>query len=85
MFDEPEAALESFRTVLRPGGRLALLTSARRDGPLGLGDATLGRLSGMRMFARSEVVERLQSLGFNDVTRQVSGLTQFVGGRLPAS
>jgi SAM-dependent methyltransferase len=83
MFDEPEVALESFRALLRPGGRVALLTSARRDGPLGAGDAAFGRLSGMRMFGRAEVVERLRALGFEAVSQQVAGLAQFVGGRLP--
>jgi SAM-dependent methyltransferase len=83
MFDEPEVALASFRALLRPGGRLALLTSARRNGPLGVGDATLGRVSGMRMFGRGEVVDLLEELGFVDVTRRVTGLAQFVGGRLP--
>jgi SAM-dependent methyltransferase len=84
MFDEPEAALASFQRLLRPGGRVALLTSARHDGPLGLGDSVFGRLSGMRMFSRSEVVERLRDLGFEDVTQRVTGLAQFVGGRLAA-
>ena len=65
------------------GGRVALLTSARHNGFLGTGDAVFGRLSGMRMFSRSEVVERLRDLGFEGVTQRVNGLAQFVGGRLP--
>ncbi len=68
MFDEPEEALDSFRHLLRPGGRVALLTSARHDGPLGLGDSVFGRVSGMRMFSRGEVVGWLRELGFEDVS-----------------
>jgi SAM-dependent methyltransferase len=83
MFEEPEQALTSFRRLLRPGGRIALLTSARRSAPLGSADALLGRLSGMRMFSRREVVDQLTGLGFVDVSQRLAGLTQFVGGRLP--
>jgi SAM-dependent methyltransferase len=84
MFDRPEEALRSFADLLRPGGRLALLTSARRPGPIGQADAVLGRISGMRMFARDEVVALLPALGFADVQQRVSGVAQFVAARRTA-
>lgn len=84
MLTEPMRALENLTGLLRPGGRLALLTSARRPGPLGVVDEALGRVSGQHMFSRDEVVARLGQLGYVDVDQRVAGLTQFVGGRLPA-
>jgi hypothetical protein len=37
------------------------------------------------MFDRDEIVQALRERGFGDVRQRISGLTQFVGGRLPAS
>ena len=35
------------------------------------------------MFDRDEIVQALRERGFDDVRQRISGLTQFVGGRLP--
>jgi SAM-dependent methyltransferase len=83
MFDAPEEALANLTRLLRPGGRIALLTSARRPVPLGSADVLFGRMSGMRMFSRTEVVDQLRALGFVEVEQHVAGVAQFVGGRLP--
>ena len=40
------------------------------------------RISGMRVFEHDEIVSALQARGFTDVHQRVSGLVQFVGGRL---
>ncbi len=40
------------------------------------------RASGMRVFEHDEIVTELQSLGFTEIHQRVSGLVQFVGGRL---
>ena len=34
------------------------------------------------MFDRDEIVRALRERGFDDVRQRISGLTQFVGGRL---
>lgn len=82
MFASPQTALASFARVLRPGGRLVLLTSARRPStPLGIVDAATGRLTGQRMFGRAELRGLLRSAGFVDVTAVYAGVTQLVVAR----
>jgi ubiquinone/menaquinone biosynthesis C-methylase UbiE len=82
LFDDAETALTSFATLLKPGGRLAVLTSARRGmQPLRTLDSTIGTVSGMRMFDHGEVAALLEQRGFTDVSEQVSGVVQIVGAR----
>lgn len=84
LFSEPFVALHHMVRVLTPGGRLALFTSCRASSPAirAWQDLVAGR-SGMRMFERGEIAAALEDHGLVDVTRRASGLTQFVGGRLP--
>jgi SAM-dependent methyltransferase len=82
LFDDAETALTSFASLLKPGGHLAVLTSARRGmQPLRTLDSAIGTVSGMRMFERGEVAALLEQLGFIDVSEQVSGVVQIVGAR----
>ena len=84
LFAEPFTALDEMRRVLSRGGRIALFTSARsRTGPVRLVEAALAAPAGIRMFDRDELVDALRDRGFTDVRQHISGLTQFVGGRLP--
>ncbi|MFL5894381.1 MAG: class I SAM-dependent methyltransferase [Thermoleophilaceae bacterium] len=83
LFADPYAALDSFTRVLTPGGRLAIFTSARgRSLPLRTAEALVQRQSGMNLFERDELVDGLLERGFDDVRQRVTGITQFVGGRL---
>jgi SAM-dependent methyltransferase len=82
-FDDPFAALDQMTRVLTPGGRIAILTSCRlRTPPLRTIDGLLGAQSGQRMFERDEISGALKQRGFGDVRQRISGLAQFVGGRL---
>jgi SAM-dependent methyltransferase len=82
LFAEPERALTSFAGLLKPGGRLAVLTSARHDGfPFRQFDDIVGLVGGMRMFGRGEVARMLHKRGFDDVTESFHGVVQIVGGR----
>jgi SAM-dependent methyltransferase len=84
LFAEPLQALDEFRRVLTPGGRLGIFTSCRTQSPPARAwDARIGALSGMRMFERDEITGALEERGFSPVQRRIAGLTQFVGGRLP--
>ncbi|OXM49074.1 methyltransferase type 11 [Amycolatopsis thailandensis] len=86
MFADPDAALDSFTRVLKPGGSLVLLTSARHsDQPMRLADTFLGRLSGQRMFDRGEIALKLFRRGFDRVGERYSGVTQIVTGELPVN
>ena len=83
MFSEPETALDSFARVLKPGGRIVLLTSARRSlQPARLIESAGGVLSGQRMFDRGEIAAQLRARGFGEITERYYGVTQIVAGRL---
>lgn len=82
MFADAEAALDSFAATLKPGGRIALLTSGRRPSPpLRLADTAIGYLSDQRMFDRGEVRDLLVARGFTDVHETYAGVTQLVSAR----
>ena len=68
--------------VLAPGGRIAIMTSVRRQVQLPPLKPVIERTSGMRVFEHEEIAAALQARGFTDVHQRVSGLVQFVGGRL---
>ena len=82
LFAEPFEALADMTRVLAPGGRIAIMTSVRRQVTLPPLKPVIERASGIRVFEQEEIVVRLQALGFTDVHQRVSGLVQFVGGRL---
>lgn len=84
LFGAPMEAVAEIGRVLVPGGRVAIMTSVRRavtPAPL---KPLAERATGMRVFEPEEVVAALEAEGFTDVRRRVSGLVQFVGGRLAA-
>ena len=68
--------------VLAPGGRIAIMTSIRRQVQVAALKPVLERTSGMRVFEHDEIVAALQVRGFTEVHQRVTGLVQFVGGRL---
>jgi SAM-dependent methyltransferase len=83
MFAEPETALDSFARVLKPGGRIVLLTSARRGWqPARIAESLGGLVSGQKMFDRGEVAASLRARGFTEITERHAGVTQIVAGRL---
>jgi SAM-dependent methyltransferase len=83
MFAEPETALDSFARVVKPGGRVVLLTSARRGRqPARLIESAGGIVSGQKMFDRGEIAAALRARGFTKITERYAGVTQIVAGEL---
>jgi ubiquinone/menaquinone biosynthesis C-methylase UbiE len=82
LFADPFDAIDEMRRVLAPGGRIAIMTSIRRPVTVKPMKPVVERLSGMRVFEPDEITEALAERGFEGVRRRVSGLVQFVGGRL---
>lgn len=83
LFEDPWTALDGMTRVLRPGGRIVILTTRRLPTPLfGLGSRLLGRASGVRMFGAAEVTEALSARGLVSVRQRSYGAMQFVGGTL---
>jgi ubiquinone/menaquinone biosynthesis C-methylase UbiE len=82
LFAEPLAALDDMARVLTPGGRIALMTSVRRQITLPPLKPVVERASGMRLFEPDEIVAALQTLGFVEIHQRLAGMVQFVGGRL---
>jgi hypothetical protein len=69
--------------VLTPGGRIALFTSVRgRSAPLRTAESLLAARSGAHMFERGELVRALEERGFAEIRQRITGMTQFIGGRL---
>ena len=85
LFADPMRALDRMTAVLTPGGRLALFTSVRgRSLPLRTAEALTAIRSGARLFERDELVHELEARGFEEIRQRITGVTQFIGGRLPA-
>jgi SAM-dependent methyltransferase len=84
LFADPFGALDEMRRVLRAGGRIALMTSVRRQLTARPLKPLIERTSGMRLFEADEIVAALQDRGFENVRQRLAGMVQFVGGRLAA-
>ncbi|MEA2479924.1 MAG: hypothetical protein QOJ07_1846 [Thermoleophilaceae bacterium] len=83
LFAEPMAALDSMTRVLTPGGRIAMFTSAGgRSAPFKAFEAAVRARSGMHVFGRRELVDALEERGYVEIRQRITGVTQFVGGRL---
>jgi ubiquinone/menaquinone biosynthesis C-methylase UbiE len=83
LFSDPMRALDRMTAVLTPGGRIALFTSVRgRTVPLRTAESIVSARSGAHMFERHELTDALEARGFAEVRQRITGVTQFVGGRL---
>ncbi|MGH2992988.1 MAG: class I SAM-dependent methyltransferase [Solirubrobacterales bacterium] len=82
LFAEPFAAIGELTRVLAPGGRIAIMTSVRRQVTLPPLKPIMERASGMRLFESDEIVAALQERGYGEIHQRLAGMVQFVGARL---
>jgi ubiquinone/menaquinone biosynthesis C-methylase UbiE len=83
LFADPIRALDRMTSVLTPGGRLALFTTARnRSAPVRSAESILALRSGARLFEQRELVDALRARGYIEIRQRITGITQFVGGTL---
>jgi ubiquinone/menaquinone biosynthesis C-methylase UbiE len=84
LIPEPYAAFDDMLRVLRPGGRIALMTSLaserswvrpRQARALGVG--------GLTMFDRGDFTERLRVARFTEVDQEIHGFAQYVSATAP--
>ena len=84
LFADPFAALDEIKRVLAPGGRIALMTSVRRQLTVRPLKPLVERSSGMKLFEAGEITGALTDRGFTGIHQRLAGVVQFVGARLPA-
>jgi SAM-dependent methyltransferase len=85
LFADPFEALDEICRTLAPGGRIAIMTSVRRQLTPRPVKPVLQRASGgMRVFEPDEITGALRDRGFVGIHQRLAGMVQFVGGRLPA-
>lgn len=85
LMERPFEAISEMARVLKPSGRVAVLTSVHRGPSLTLPLIRVATLpSGVRVFSRHEVTEAFAAHGLTDIRQEVTGLAQFVGARKPS-
>ena len=83
MFPDPLRSLDEMARVLKPGGRLALLTTYKpSSGPIATVAGKAGPVSGQRMFGREEIRDALEQRGFTVGYQEAGGVAQIVGAKL---
>lgn len=84
LIPDPFAALAEMVRVVRPGGRLAVMTSVEA-GPSVVRrlERTLAAPGGLRVFTRDDITSRLREAGFTEVAQEVHGVLQYVAGTAP--
>jgi len=84
LIPDPFGAFDEMLRVLRPGRRLALMTSLGSPRPWlrPVQERSLG-VTGLRMFDRDEFTGRLRAAGFTEIEQEIHGFAQYVAATAP--
>lgn len=86
LFADPWTALDHMARIIKPGGRIALLTSYPHPfPPVRRVEMVVGRAAGFTIFGRDEIVRGLRQRGFENVARRAFGFAQLVSASRLAS
>jgi ubiquinone/menaquinone biosynthesis C-methylase UbiE len=84
LMPDPFGVAREMVRVLRPGGRIAVLTSyARQPAPVRHAMTAGARVIGLRLFDRSAFVDLFSSLGLVEVEQQTQRALQFIAAGKP--
>lgn len=83
LIPDPFGALAEMARVVRPGGRVAIMTTTVPDAVRGVA-GQVARVSGLRVFGPEEMTGWLAAAGFAEVTREIHGFFQYVAATAPA-
>ncbi|GGF95380.1 hypothetical protein GCM10007304_06550 [Rhodococcoides trifolii] len=76
---EPFTVVDELMRVVKPGGRIALMTSYGRSfAPVKAAVTAGAALSGIRMFDKSTFTDILRAAGFAEIGQDIRGVAQFV-------
>lgn len=81
LIPDPEAAVREMCRVLVPGGDIVIFTTIRTAITAAPGSGLLQRLSGVRIFDRSEILDWLSASGMESISRHQIGQGQFIRAR----